>query len=110
MEFLKLSRVTLLNIALISSILCSCTILDPYIDRRRNPGTSNIADLYKGTSTPQKPSICYNPLLSNDAELQTLADAECIKHQTGTHAQYVKTQNFSCKLLLPSINYYKCIK
>ena len=85
MEFFKLSRVKISNMLILSSIICSCSILDPYIDRRRNPGTGDINKLYTGSSKTNAPAICYNPLLSEEKELQALADSECIKHQTGTH-------------------------
>ena len=110
MEFLKLSRVKILNIVFLSATLVGCGILDPYIDRRRNPGTSNVAKLYSGQSTLDKPAICYNPLLTEDAELQAMADAECIKNHTGTHAEFVKKDGFSCKVFLPAAAFYKCVK
>ena len=110
MEFLKLSRAKILNLLFLSSVLASCTILDPYVDRRRNPGTSDVSKLYTGKSKPKTPAICYNPLLSEEAELQALADAECIKNNTGTHAEFIKKDGFSCKLLLPATNFYKCVK
>ena len=110
MEFFKLSRVKILNILLLIIFLSSCGILNPYIDRRRNPGTSDITKLYSGRSKPNMPAVCYNSLLSTEQELQALADAECIKNNTGSHAEYVKTDRFVCKLFLPSINFYKCIK
>jgi len=110
MEFFKLSRVKILNITILIVLLSSCGILDPYINRRRNPGTSDISKLYSGTSKPHAPAVCYNPLLSEEKELQALADAECIKNNTGTHAEFIKTDHFSCKVFLPSTNFYKCIK
>lgn len=105
-----MSRAKILNILFLSTVLASCTILDPYVDRRRNPGTSNISKLYTGKSKKNAPAICYNPILSEEEELQKLADAECIKHNTGTHAEFVKKDGFSCKLLLPATNFYKCVK
>lgn len=110
MEFLKLSRKKILNMALLVCLLCGCNALDPYIDRRRNPGTSDVSKLYTGSSRPDKPAVCYNQLLSTEDELQALADAECVKNNTGTRAVFVKTDNFSCKLLLPATNFYKCVK
>lgn len=110
MEFLKLSRVKILNIIFLSAMITGCGILDPYIDRRRNPGTSNIAKLYSGQSKLDKPAICYNPLLTKEDELQKLADEECIKNSTGTHAEFVEKDGFSCKVFLPATAYYKCVK
>jgi len=110
MEFLKLSRVKILNILLLTLTIAGCGTLDPYIDRRRNPGTSDLSKLYTGVSKPDAPAVCYNPLLSKESELQALADAECIKHNTGTHAEFVKKDGFFCKVLLPATAYYKCVK
>ena len=110
MEFLKLSRVKILNILLLILTITSCGSLDPYVDRRRNPGTSDLTKLYTGLSKPEAPVICYNPLLSEENELQTLADGECVKHNQGSHAIFVKKENFSCKVLLPTANFYQCKK
>ena len=110
MEFLKLSRVKIINIIVLSSMLSACGILNPYIDRRRNPGTSDISRLYTGASKTDAPAICYNQFLTQEKDLQALADAECIKNSTGTHAVFVKKDTFSCKVLLPATAYYKCVK
>ncbi len=105
-----MSRVKILNMLLLSVLLYGCSVLDPYIDRRRQPGSSDPEKIYIGASKPDAPAVCYNPFLSNENDLQALADKECLKYQTGTHAEFVKKQNFACKILLPSINTYKCIK
>lgn len=105
-----MSRVKFLYFLLLSGTVCGCTILDPYIDRRRNPGTGDVSKLYSGFSKADEPAVCYNPLLSEDNELQALADAECVKNNTGTHAVFKKTSSFSCKIFLPSVNFYKCVK
>lgn len=110
MEFFKLSSVKILSAILFVSQLCACGILDPYIDRRRNPGTSDPSKLYSGQSKPDAPAVCYNPLLNDMETLQTLADEECVKHSTGTHAEFVTKEGFSCKVLLPTTAFYKCVK
>ncbi len=110
MEFFKLSRAKILNLVLLSAVLSGCTILDPYIDRRRNPGTSDVSKLYTGLSKIDAPAICYNQLLTSDEELQKMADEECVKNHTGTRAEFVKKDGFSCKVLLPATAYYKCVK
>jgi len=110
MEFFKLSSVKILSALILASQLCACGVLDPYIDSRRNPGTSNPAKLYSGQSRPNAPAVCYNPLLSDMDELQKLADEECIKHNTGTHAEFIEKDGFSCKVLLPATAFYKCVK
>lgn len=45
MEFLKLSRVKLLNIVLLCLALNACSLLDPFIDRRREAGAKDEAHL-----------------------------------------------------------------
>ena len=35
---------------------------------------------------------------------------EGLKNNTGTHAVFERKDGFSCKLLLPSTAYYKCVK
>lgn len=98
----------MLYLPFLIGVVCGCTILDPYIDRRRNPGTSDVSKLYSGYSKANAPAVCYNPLLSKEDELQALADAECVKNNAGTHAVFEKTSSFSCKVFLPSVNFYKC--
>lgn len=87
-----------------------CSLFNPYIDRRRNPGVADINQLYSGPSTPDKPVICYNGWATNDEELQAIADAECIKQETGTKAEFVEKTYFDGKLLLPNHAHYKCIR
>ena len=70
--------------------LCGCSMFNPYIDRRRNPGTQNPALLYSGPSKPDAPVICYNGLWSNDEELQKLAVLECQKQKTGDNAEFLQ--------------------
>lgn len=90
--------------------LCGCSLFNPYIDRRRNPGVSDINMLYTGPSKPDAPVICYNPLLTDDDELQQMADAECIKHETGDRAVFVKKTYLNGKLLLPNHAHYVCVR
>ena len=89
--------------------LCGCSLFNPYIDRRRNPGVSDVKFLYTGPSKPDAPVICYNPLLTDDSELQKMADEECIKNQTGIRAAFINKTYLSGKLLLPSHAYYLCV-
>ena len=110
MEFFKLSSQKLIFMSIIAFFVAGCSILNPYVDRRRNPGVQDVARLYSGPSTPEKPVICYNPIYSSQEDLQKMADAECQKHKTGARAEFVKKTRFDGKLLLPYHNHYKCVK
>lgn len=90
--------------------LTACSLFEPFVDRRRNAGVQDIRRLYVGKSKPEAPAVCYNGLWTDETELQKLADAECVKNNTGTHAEKTNISHFSCKLLLPSHAYYKCVK
>ena len=110
MEFFKLSSQKLTLICLFLIFLNACSLLQPYVDRRRNPGVQDINRLYSGPSTPENPVICYNGWWSSEEELQKMADEECVKQGTGTHAEFVKKTHFDGKLLLPNHMHYKCVK
>ena len=109
MEFFKLSSLKLVISTIFLMILCGCSMLNPYIDRRRNPGTQDISQLYSGPSKPDAPVVCYNGLWSSDEDLQELATAECIKHGTGDYAEFQEKTHLDGKLLLPSHAHYKCV-
>ena len=110
MEFFKLSSPKLYIAGMLMLFLCGCSIFHPYIDRRRNPGVSDVRFLYSGPSKPSMPVICYNPLITDDDELQQMAVDECIKNETGDRAVFLKKTYLSGKLLLPSHAYYQCVK
>lgn len=105
-----MSSQKLILISICAFFVAGCGILNPYIDRRRNPGVQDLSKLYSGPSKPDKPVICYNPLYSSEAKLQALADAECQKHGTGKKAEFVKKTRFDGKLLLPYHAHYQCVK
>lgn len=96
--------------ALFLFFLSGCGLFDAYIDRRRNPGVTDINQLYSGPSTPNNPVICYNGLITDDEKLQQMADAECVAQETGDHAEFVKKTYFDGKLLLPNHAHYQCVK
>ncbi|MBR2136873.1 MAG: hypothetical protein IJ852_02790 [Alphaproteobacteria bacterium] len=110
MEFLKLSSLKIKIVCLFLLFLGGCSLVNPYIDRRRNAGAQDVRLLYSGPSRPEAPVVCYNALISNDDVLQKLADEECVKQQTGSRAELIAKKHFEGKLLLPSRAYYKCVK
>ena len=110
MEFFKLSRAKLLNLILLCLVLNGCSLLDPFVDRRREAGAKDEAHLYVGASKPEAPAICYNKWTTDYATLQKMADEECRKHKTGTHAVQTKETLLTCRLFLPNHLYFKCVK
>lgn len=105
-----MSSQKLIFMSIIAFFIAGCSILDPYVDRRRNPGAQDLSKLYSGPSTPENPVICYNPIHTTQEDLQKMADGECQKQKTGTRAEFIKKTRFDGKLLLPYHNHYKCIK
>ncbi len=100
----------MINIALLVSLLCSCSQFRPFVDRRREAGAKDAAHLYVGASTPQNPAVCYNSLYTPYADVKKLADEVCISEKTGTHATPVRQTYFTCRLLVPNHFYFKCEK
>ncbi len=90
--------------------MCGCGLFKPFVDRRRNPGVSDVNALYVGESKPDAPVICYNPLVTGNDELQQIADDVCVNEETGDYAEFVKKSYLDGKLLLPSRAYYRCAK
>lgn len=105
-----MSRVKLLNIIMLACLVSSCSLFQPFVDRRRNAGEKDMSKLYVGRSQTDAPAICYNVLTTNYAEVKKMADEECLKHKTGTHAVPVKQTQFTCRLFLPTHIYFKCEK
>ena len=109
MEFFKLSRPKRLFVLLLIAYLGGCAWVKPYVDRRREAGISDPDKLYIGLSKPDKPAICYNKWASDYAEVKKLADEECVKQKTGSHAEPVEQKIMSCKLFTPNHFIFKCV-
>ena len=109
MEFFELSSPKFYIAGMLMLFLSGCSLFQPFIDRRRNPGVSDISKLYSGPSKPEMPVVCYNPLLTNDEELQQMADDACVAEETGDYAELTEKKYFEGKLLLPARAYFKCI-
>lgn len=99
------------TLLLISTLfaLSACSLLDPFVDRRREAGVDDISKLYVGKSTLENPAICYNKWTSTFEEVQAMADEECVKNGTGTKAVFEKKSVFSCRVLIPNHLYFKCV-
>ncbi|HCU58473.1 MAG TPA: hypothetical protein DIC64_00650 [Alphaproteobacteria bacterium] len=105
-----MSNIKMMFAILIFGSICACSVFEPFIDRRRNAGETEVSKLYRGKSTPDNPAVCSNGLWTNDQKIQALADAECEKHHPGTHAVLTHKTLLTCKLLLPTHTYFKCEK
>ena len=104
-----MARYKIINMLVLTAILSSCASqFGPFVDRRREAGGFNNGALYVGKSKPDEPAICYNRLYTSWDKIQKMADEECVKNKTGTHATPVKETVFSCRLLVPNHYYFKC--
>lgn len=104
-----MSRIKLPGCALLLLVLAGCSWVQPFVDRRRNAGAEE-GKLYVGQSRPEAPVVCYNGWVTKFDELQKMADAECVKHQTGDYAEPVEQDVFTCRLLTPAAWKFKCVK
>lgn len=104
-----MARVKLINMLLLVATLSGCASqFGPFVDRRREAGGLNNGALYVGVSTPENPAVCYNRLYTSFAEVQKLADEECVNNKTGNHAEPWKETLFTCRFLVPNHYYFKC--
>lgn len=110
MEFFKLSSLKIYIAGLLLIILSGCSIFQPFVDRKRNPGVSDVKRLYIGQARPYAPVICYNPLWTDEQEIQQMADDFCIAEETGDSARLVDKRYFDGKLILPVRAYFRCVK
>lgn len=105
-----MSNIKVTFVIFVLFLLTACSIFEPFVDRRRNAGQTDVSKLYVGLSKPDAPAICANGLWTSQERIQEMADAECEKHNPGTHAVQTRVTHFSCKLLLPTHTYFKCEK
>lgn len=103
-----MSRVKFIILSIMCVSVASCSLFQPFVDRRRNAGVWNKERLYVGESKENAPAICYNGLITDFAKLQEMADDECQKNGKGSHAVFDRETKFSCRLFLPSHVYFKC--
>ncbi len=102
-----MSTIKLFLLFFMLAFVGACSQVMPFEDRRREPGTEYI---YVGSSKPQAPVICYNSLFYNKEEIKDMADKLCHANDENTKAELVNTEYFSCRLLVPTKAYYKCVK
>lgn len=107
-SFVKLASMKLLNMIVLTSLVCACSQFGPFVDRRREAGGLADGALYVGKSTSTEPAICYNRLYTDYKEVKALADNECKKNKTGNKATPVRQTVFTCRLFIPNHYYFKC--
>ena len=76
----------------------------PYIDTRREAGLVHPI----GQSTQEVIAICYNSALTDDIELQQIANTACLS--TNEPAKRIETRYFNCTLFTPNTALYKCME
>lgn len=99
-----------IKIILLLFFVSACSLVEPFVDRRRNAGEADLSKLYVGRSTLSEPAVCSNDLWTSQDQIQALADEVCLKNGTGTHAVQTHKTHFTCKFLLPTHTYFKCEK
>jgi hypothetical protein len=110
MEFFNLSRVKFVILLMTVMLFNACTLVEPFVDRRRNAGAKTEAQLYVGKSKTDEPAICYNMLTTNYQTIKKMADTECQNNKTGKYAEPVKQTVFTCRIFIPNHFYFKCVK
>ncbi len=105
-----MSRLKMTILPILMLALGACSLLNPFVDRRREAGAPSADKLYVGRSKPEAPAICYNGLWTSFDEVKKMADEECVKQKKGSHAEEVSKSTFTCRVLLPNHYYFKCVK
>ncbi|GAA0583637.1 hypothetical protein [Caenispirillum bisanense] len=75
---------------------------EPYIDMRREAGTLTTW----GSSTFDRPAICYNTMNATREQVQAMADAVCA--ETGRVAVYESSDLLHCTVLQPHRSLFRC--
>ena len=88
---------------LIAFFLASCAQFEPFVDARREAGQAAPV----GQSTLDRVAICYNPLWSNEQEIEKLAAETCA--QTKRKPVFDDKTYFNCAFVSPATAFYKCI-
>lgn len=88
---------------IVGLFLASCAQFEPFVDARREAGHVETI----GQSTPDKVAICYNPIWSDDQEIEKLAVEACA--QTKRKPQFDEKKYFTGTLVNPATAFYQCI-
>jgi hypothetical protein len=76
---------------------------DPWVDSRREAGSLKTV----GDSQPNRPAICYSGDIA-DVGPQLLAMANQVCAKSGTHARYLGSTSWQCRILTPHRAYFAC--
>ena len=85
----------------ISLMMTACA---PYLDARKEAGQISTV----GQSRADSPAVCYNPLWTDQAQVDALANQECRKQNK--QAVFREKTYFSCSLFNPNTAFYECQK
>ena len=77
---------------------------EPFVDMRREAGTLTPG----GSSSHDRPTVCYNTANATRDEVQALADSVCA--ETGRVAVYESTDLLRCTALQPHRSKFRCVK
>lgn len=75
----------------------------PFVDMRREAGTLSIV----GSSSLERPAVCYNTMSATREQVQALADTVCA--ETGRVAVYDKSDLLQCTVLQPHRSLFRCV-
>lgn len=86
-------------------LLAACTPLpEPFLDMRREAGTTFIV----GSSTLDRPAVCYNTANATADDVKALANAACA--ETGRVAVYESSDIAHCTVLHPHRSFFRCVE
>ena len=98
-----MKKALLVFLAALCTQLSGCGLVDPFIDSRREAGTTFTV----GLSRPSAPSICYNPWVTRPEAVLELAGKAC-DEAGGKEAVFVSQERFSCRFFLPARVNFVC--
>lgn len=104
-----MSRVKFSVLCVLLFAVSACSLTEPFVDRRREAGRPK-DNLYVGSSQPDAPVVCYNGWRTSFEEVQKMADAECVKHDTGIAAKLDEEEMLSCRILTPTKAKFQCVR
>lgn len=93
----------LFNILFLYVFIVGITGCAAYVDSRREAGYQGTI----GSSSPSRIVICYNGYITEEDELEAMANTECSKIKA--KAELDRTEFATCSLFAPSKVIYNCV-